>query len=91
MSLIFINKANFKTRRNHVKQVKEQINKRKCPRCGAELVIRSGKKETFYGCKSCPKCRYTVLRVIKFKSEVKERLKWQQYVLYVGIKLVGLN
>ncbi|MBR3447258.1 MAG: topoisomerase DNA-binding C4 zinc finger domain-containing protein [Oscillospiraceae bacterium] len=37
---------------------------RKCPRCGAELVLRTAKKgnnagKQFYGCSAFPKCRYT--------------------------------
>ncbi|MCM1048404.1 MAG: NERD domain-containing protein [Clostridiales bacterium] len=35
-----------------------------CPKCGAELVLRTAKKgkhvgEQFYGCSNYPKCRYT--------------------------------
>ena len=30
-----------------------------CPRCGAKLVERKGKKGSFVGCGSFPKCRYT--------------------------------
>lgn len=30
-----------------------------CPRCGAELVKRSGKRGEFLGCSRFPKCRYT--------------------------------
>ena len=42
---------------------KEQNNRRVCPRCGAELVLRTAKKgehigEQFYGCSKFPKCRY---------------------------------
>lgn len=38
-------------------------NSLKCPRCGAELVLRMASKgvnagKQFYGCKSFPKCRY---------------------------------
>lgn len=33
----------------------------KCPKCGADLVLRTAKKtgEQFYGCSNFPKCRYT--------------------------------
>ena len=31
----------------------------KCPRCGGELVKRSGRFGWFYGCSSFPNCRYT--------------------------------
>lgn len=38
-------------------------NKKICPRCGAEIVLRTAKKgehagEQFYGCSGFPKCRY---------------------------------
>jgi hypothetical protein len=31
-----------------------------CPKCGVPLVIRSGKRGTFYGCSNFPKCREIV-------------------------------
>lgn len=41
-----------------------------CPRCGAELVLRTAKKgehsgEQFYGCSKFPKCRYTTYNLNK--------------------------
>jgi len=30
-----------------------------CPRCGNALVLRTGKRGSFWGCQSFPKCRYT--------------------------------
>lgn len=30
-----------------------------CPKCGGNLVMRSGRYGTFYGCSNYPKCRYT--------------------------------
>jgi hypothetical protein len=30
-----------------------------CPRCGRELVLKNGRRGTFYGCVSFPACRYT--------------------------------
>lgn len=41
-----------------------QNSNRICPRCGADLVLRTAKKgehsgEQFYGCSRFPKCRYT--------------------------------
>lgn len=44
--------------------VSRQSNRRICPRCKAELVIRTAKKgeyagKQFYGCSQFPKCRYT--------------------------------
>ena len=31
-----------------------------CPRCGGNLVERTGKFGTFYGCSNYPKCKYTL-------------------------------
>jgi hypothetical protein len=31
----------------------------KCPRCGGNLVNRSGKYGNFIGCSNYPKCKYT--------------------------------
>ncbi len=44
---------------------KPEESQRKCPRCGAALVLRIAKKgentgKQFYGCSSFPKCRYFV-------------------------------
>lgn len=41
-----------------------------CPRCGADLVLRTAKKgehsgEQFYGCSRFPKCRYTTYNISK--------------------------
>ena len=30
-----------------------------CPKCGGNLVMRSGKYGTFYGCSNYPKCKFT--------------------------------
>ena len=30
-----------------------------CPRCGGDLVLRSGKYGAFYGCSNYPDCTYT--------------------------------
>lgn len=45
------------------RQENEQEQKKICPRCGKELVLREAKRgthvgEKFYGCSSYPKCRY---------------------------------
>lgn len=52
-------------RKEHVKSVKSNIQKRKetinsgiCPRCGGHLVRRQGKYGAFYGCSNYPKCKY---------------------------------
>lgn len=51
---------------NNVNQNSNQI----CPRCGADLVLRTAKKgehsgEQFYGCSRFPKCRYTTYHLSK--------------------------
>lgn len=40
-------------------QKQEALASGKCPRCGGNLVLRSGKYGQFYGCSSYPKCKYT--------------------------------
>lgn len=30
-----------------------------CPKCGSNLIIRNGKRGSFYGCQGFPKCRFT--------------------------------
>ena len=63
-----INKLNIKnitTRRNHVKKTKEFVkkaeneNKNKCPKCGGNLIEKSGRYGKFIGCSNYPKCKYT--------------------------------
>ncbi len=41
------------------KSVSEDITKGKCPRCGAQLVIRKSQHGEFAGCSNYPKCRFT--------------------------------
>lgn len=59
----------FKTNKEHVKHVKniisEKKNKKSCPKCGSEMVIRKAKQGTnkgksFWGCTNFPKCRSIV-------------------------------
>ena len=62
--------ANITTReerKEHVKQIKTNVQERNCkvaagicPRCGGKLVSRSGKYRRFTGCSNYPKCRYTM-------------------------------
>jgi len=58
----------FKTNREHVRHVKSIIEEKKqkklCPKCSSELILRVAKKganagKQFYGCSNYPKCRYT--------------------------------
>ncbi len=41
------------------KDITEKPTKKKCPKCGALLLIRLGKYGKFYACSKFPKCRYT--------------------------------
>lgn len=43
------------------KEVEKKVEKtdKKCPECGASLVIRMGRYGRFYGCSNFPKCKYT--------------------------------
>jgi DNA topoisomerase-1 len=31
-----------------------------CPDCGGEIVVKRGKKKTFYGCSNYPKCKFAL-------------------------------
>ena len=53
-------------RKQHIKNVKENIYKRNravsnglCPQCGGTLILRNGKYGRFYGCSNYPNCTYT--------------------------------
>lgn len=39
-------------------KVAEKIEDRKCPKCGGDLVLRSGRFGQFIGCSNYPKCRF---------------------------------
>ena len=49
-------KQNVIAYKKSLDQMKE---KKICPYCKSELVLRNGKNGKFYGCKNFPKCRYT--------------------------------
>lgn len=51
------NITDIKSKNLHVKQVKNNINK--CPECGGNLIIKTGKYGNFKGCSNYPKCKYT--------------------------------
>ena len=66
-SLLASNLDSKENRKEHVKSVRSNIQKRnetinsgKCPRCGGNLVRRQGKYGYFYGCSNYPKCKYTL-------------------------------
>jgi DNA topoisomerase-1 len=41
------------------KDITEKPTRKKCPKCGNQLLIRLGKFGKFYACSKFPKCRYT--------------------------------
>jgi hypothetical protein len=60
-----LNIQNRKARRQHVRQVRNQVHERRrrekqkvCPRCGGSLNLIDGKYGKFYGCSNYPKCKY---------------------------------
>ncbi len=55
------NIKNKNIRNRHNKNIRINIadkDRNKCPRCGGDLVLRTGKYGAFYGCSKYPKCRY---------------------------------
>lgn len=53
-------------KREHIKSIKQRIQtredsirERKCPQCGAVLILRKGKFGDFLGCGSYPGCKFT--------------------------------
>ena len=68
-SLKELSNVDNETKEKHIEDinkrldVNETLDKKICPRCGSELVLRTAKRgahagEQFYGCSSFPKCRY---------------------------------
>ena len=64
--IVYVIKSNNITdktsKKAHIKNIKENIidkSPNKCPKCGGQLVERTGKYGTFIGCSNFPKCRYT--------------------------------
>ena len=41
------------------KDISEEKTEKKCPKCGAPLLIRLGRYGKFYACSAFPRCRYT--------------------------------
>ena len=53
-------------KREHIESIQQNIFKKersieqgKCPHCGNELILRSGKFGRFWGCKAYPVCKFT--------------------------------
>ncbi|XRO76689.1 DNA topoisomerase I [Methanocaldococcus sp. 10A] len=42
-----------------LKHVEVKEENRKCPKCGANLILKKGVYGAFYGCSNYPKCKYT--------------------------------
>ena len=63
--LINSNITDYETHKKHIKYVekvkskKQEENISKCPKCGGNLVLRTGKYGKFIGCSNYPKCTYT--------------------------------
>lgn len=41
-----------------INQMKDNIDKNICPRCGKSLILRKGQYGNFYGCSDYPKCKF---------------------------------
>ena len=64
--ILELNINSREARKEHVNNIRtdiiektNNIENKICPRCGGELVERSGKYGKFIGCSNYPKCRYT--------------------------------
>lgn len=42
------------------REKEEKLSMGICPRCGGDLVLRTGKYGNFYGCSNYPNCKYTI-------------------------------
>lgn len=42
----------------NIKQMKKNIDKNICPRCGGQLILKTGQYGKFYGCSNYPKCKF---------------------------------
>jgi restriction system protein len=48
--------------REVAKEVTNEFNinhRNMCPKCGSEMILKKGKRGSFYGCSLFPKCKYT--------------------------------
>lgn len=70
ISLEKLSNVDKETKEKHIDNInkkigtKSTVDKKLCPRCGSELVLRTARSgahagEQFYGCSAFPKCRYT--------------------------------
>ena len=66
---------------------------RYCPKCGKKLVLRknSKTKETFWGCKGYPKCKFTHLKgVVDFVCEDYLKVDWYPNITYEASLILEL-
>lgn len=49
----------------NIKEMKQNIESNICPRCGKELVLRTGKHGEFYGCSGYPQCKFIKKNKVK--------------------------
>ncbi len=63
-----LTKVTRQEKKEHIERIQEKLapkdSEKLCPKCGAQLVLRTAKKgpnagNQFWGCPSFPKCRYT--------------------------------
>ncbi len=60
--LIKYNIKDKKTKKRHIENIKNNVEKKdisKCPKCGGVLIERKGKYGKFIGCSNYPECRFT--------------------------------
>lgn len=65
------NGAGVKEESEEVKKIKEKYRGEKCEKCGAEMIVRSGKFGPFLGCSAYPKCK-TIKNINKDGEAEKE-------------------
>jgi DNA topoisomerase-1 len=42
------------------KYIKQELTGVACPDCGGDLVVKRGKRKTFYGCSNYPTCKFAL-------------------------------
>lgn len=60
--ILDLSKSSSTTNKEHVENInkmKEDIDNNICPRCGGNLIEKTSKHGTFYGCENYPKCKFT--------------------------------
>ena len=64
--ILLLNAESKYLRSNHVRTIRknmhednDKIRQGICPKCNGQLIRRSGRYGSFYGCSNYPKCRYS--------------------------------